>query len=183
MEEVPVLTPTQKPFTINARQTEHLITVAREKNLFLMEAVWTRFFPLSIALQRMLFEDKILGKIHQVHVDFGLAFDIHNISKQHRILNPDLGGGALLDLGIYTLTWVMMTCFQNPENEGARPVVNGSMLKTPLTGVDEFTNISLLFPKIHVSAVATTNMTVRSPETFARIQGDKVRGSVCSLSG
>lgn len=164
----------QKPFTINAGQTKHLITLARERSLFLMEAVWTRFFPLSIALQRMLFEDKILGKIHRVFADFGLPFDIHNISREHRLLNPGLGGGALLDLGIYSLTWVMMTCFQNPENQGARPVVNGSMLKTPLTGVDEFTNVSLLFPKIRVSAVATTNMTVRSPDTFARIQGDKV---------
>lgn len=139
-----------------------------------MEAVWTRFFPLSIALQRMLFEEKVLGKIHRVHADFGLEFDIHNISKEHRLLNPDLGGGALLDLGIYSLTWVMMTCFQNPENQGERPIVTGSMLKTPLTGVDEFTTVSLQFPKIQVSALATTNMTVRSPETFARIQGDKV---------
>jgi predicted dehydrogenase len=173
--------PTQKPFTINAKQTKHLIALAREKNLFLMEAVWTRFFPLSIALQRMLFEEKILGKIHRVFVDFGLEFDIHNISKEHRLLNPDLGGGALLDLGIYTLTWVMMTCFQDPENQLSRPVVSGSMLKTPLTGVDEFTNVSLLFPKTQVSAVATTNMTVRSPETFARVQGDKVC-RFCSLS-
>lgn len=138
-----------------------------------MEAVWTRFFPLSIAMQRMLFEEKILGKIHRVAVDFGLAFDIHNISKQHRIVNPNLGGGALLDLGIYCLTWVMMTCFQNPENEGERPLVTGDMLKTPLTGVDEFTTVSLMFPKIQVSAVATTNITVRSPETFARVQGEK----------
>jgi predicted dehydrogenase len=122
----------------------------------------------------MLFQEKTLGKIHQVIVDFGLPFDIHNISKEHRLLNPDLGGGALLDLGIYCLTWVMMTCFQNPENEGTRPLVNGSMLKTPLTGVDEFTTVSLMFPKIQVSAVVTTNITVRSPESFARIQGDKV---------
>jgi predicted dehydrogenase len=134
--------------------------------------VWTRFFPLSIHLQDLLFTQKTLGKIHRVTADLGIPFSKDDLS--HRLLNPNLGGGALLDLGIYSLTWVFMTCFQDPENAGQKPVVTGGMLKTEETGVDEFTTISLMFPKTRVSAVASCNMTVRTNEDFCRIQGEKV---------
>lgn len=99
----------EKPFTANAKQTKHLVSIAREKKLFAMEAVWTRCFPLAIELQRLLFEEQIIGRIRRVHTDFGMPFDLDDV--KHRLLNPDLAGGALLDLGIYNLTWIRMTCF------------------------------------------------------------------------
>ncbi|KAI5813043.1 hypothetical protein BZA77DRAFT_129337 [Pyronema omphalodes] len=160
----------EKPMTINAAQTAHLIQVAKEKGLFLMEAVWTRFFPLSRELNRLLFQERVLGKISHVTADFGLPFSKADLS--HRLLNPKLGGGALLDLGIYSLTWVMMACYADPDNQGEKPSVMGQMLKTKETGVDEFTTISLMFEKSRVSATASCNMTVRSTEDFCRIQGE-----------
>ncbi len=164
----------EKPFTINAGQTAHLIEIARSKQLFMMEAVWTRFFPLAIELQRLLFEERIIGDVKKVITDFGLPFDIQNMEITNRILDPKLGGGALLDIGIYCLTWVFMTCFADPRNERTRPIVSSGMLKTPITGVDEFTNISLVFPKSHVSATVATNLTVKSDEeAVCRIQGTK----------
>ncbi|MCO5614095.1 hypothetical protein L7F22_068376 [Adiantum nelumboides] len=105
----------EKPFTINAAQTKHLAKVAREKNVFLMEAVWIRFFPLVISLKKLLHQDRILGKIHRVHADFAMHFDE---DPKHRLFNPDLGGGALLDLGIYPLTWIMILLFEDPDNQG-----------------------------------------------------------------
>ena len=161
----------QKPFTINAKQSAHLAKVAKEKNLFLMEAVWIRFFPIVLEIQKLLHQDRVLGKIHRVFSDFGMPF---KPDPKHRLFNPELGGGALLDLGIYALTWQMLTLFQDPDNQRTPPKVTGSIVKTPLTGVDEYTTMVLNFDKLGAQGVATTNMTVRSPHQYVvLVQGEK----------
>lgn len=160
----------EKPFTVNAAQTKHIVELARSKKLFAMEAVWTRCFPLAIELQRMLFEEKVIGRIRKVISDFGVAFDLNNV--KHRILNPDLAGGALLDLGIYNITWLRMTCFNDPHNERQEPRISAHMLKSDKTGVDEFTNISMIFDKSRVNATMQTNMAIKSAtDDVVRIQG------------
>jgi len=164
----------EKAFTINEPQLVHLIKIAKEKKLFLMEAVWTRYFPAVIELQKLLFEDKILGDIIRVHADLGAPFDKKKFPTSHRIFNPELGGGALLDLGIYSLTWVFLIAFQDPRNQKTAPIVAATMLKHPETGVDEDTTIALSFPKSHVSATATTTVNAESnPAGFCFIQGEK----------
>lgn len=82
------------------------------QNLFLMEAMWIRFFPIVLEIQRLLHKERVLGKLIRAQSDFGVHFDK---DPKHRLLNPDLGGGALLDLGIYPLTWQMLTLFEDPE--------------------------------------------------------------------
>lgn len=164
----------EKPFTLNSLQAEELIKLAKKKNLFLMEAVWTRYFPLVIDLQKMLFEEKVLGNIQRVHADLSMTFDINNLPKTHRLIDPNLGGGALLDVGVYALTWVFLTAFDDPRNKRKAPIVSSGMLKTPISNVDEFTNISLIFPESHVSATATTSLSVKTPESsVCTIQGEK----------
>lgn len=161
----------EKPFTINAAQTKHLTKVAKEKGLFLMEAVWIRFFPIVLEVQRLIHEERRLGKISRVFSDFGMQF---KPDPKHRLFNPDLGGGALLDLGIYALTWQMITLYADPDNKSTPPEVTGSIVKSKLTGVDEFTTMVLNFPNISAQGVATTNMTVRSSEKYVvLIQGEK----------
>ncbi|PWY99033.1 NAD(P)-binding protein [Testicularia cyperi] len=161
----------EKPFTINAKQTQHLVEVAKQKNLFLMEAVWIRFFPIVKEIQKRVHADRALGKIQRVFSDFGMPF---KPDPKHRLFNPDLGGGALLDLGIYALTWQMLILYQDPDNKGEEPAVTGSILKTPLTGVDEFTSITLNFAKLGAQGIATTNMSVKSPSSYVvLVQGEK----------
>lgn len=75
----------------------------------------------------------------------------------------DLGGGALLDLGIYPLTWVMLLLYQDPANERVAPKFNGTMLKTPLTGVDAHTTIALAFEKLGAMGTVTTNVSSTRP--------------------
>lgn len=150
----------EKPFTINAAQTEHLTKVARKHNVFLMEAVWIRFFPLVIALKKLLHEDCVLGKIHRVHADFGIHFDE---DPKHRLFNPELGGGALLDLGIYPLTWIMILLFEDPANERTMPSFHSQVLKTPLTGVDAHTTAAFSFEKTRAMGVLTTSVSVPFP--------------------
>lgn len=90
----------EKPFTMNLREAEQVVALARRKNLFLMEAMWTRFMP-AIAEVRRIIDSGEIGSVHQVVADFGFKADF---GPEHRIYNPQLGGGALLDLGIYPLS-------------------------------------------------------------------------------
>lgn len=98
----------EKAFTVNAAQAKKLVETAKEKNLFLMEAVWTRYFPLSIKI-RELVKDGSIGVVHRVIADlsFGTSTSTGalDFDDSHRMVNKDLAGGALLDLGIYALTW------------------------------------------------------------------------------
>ena len=87
----------EKAFTVNAAQTKKLIETAKEKKLFLMEAVWTRFFPLSIKIRKAIASGE-LGSIHRVIADNSFGEDVEKLwGTTHRMINKDLAGGALLD--------------------------------------------------------------------------------------
>ncbi len=87
----------EKAFTTNAAQAKKLIETAREKKLFLMEAVWTRFFPLSMKICKLI-ESGELGSVHRVIADLSFGEDVENVwGTNHRMVNKDLAGGALLD--------------------------------------------------------------------------------------
>ena len=90
----------EKPFTMNLREAEQVVTLARSKRLFLMEAMWTRYLPAYLEVKRIIASGEI-GTPRQVVADFGFAA---SFGPEHRVFNPDLGGGALLDLGIYPLS-------------------------------------------------------------------------------
>lgn len=90
----------EKPFTMNLREAEQVVTLARSKRLFLMEAMWTRYLPAYLEVKRIIASGEI-GTPRQIVADFGFAA---NFGPEHRVFNPELGGGALLDLGIYPLS-------------------------------------------------------------------------------
>jgi predicted dehydrogenase len=90
----------EKAFTVNRQQAEELVALARAKNLFLMEAMWTRFLP-ALAEVRRIVDSGEIGTVRQVNADLGFKADV---GPEHRLFNPVLGGGALLDLGIYPLS-------------------------------------------------------------------------------
>ncbi len=90
----------EKPFTINRREAESIVLLARTNKLFLMEAMWTRFMPALAAVRAVIASGEI-GVVSQVTADFGFAA---TTDPAHRVNAPALGGGALLDLGIYPLS-------------------------------------------------------------------------------
>lgn len=102
----------EKPFTVNARELEELIATAREKKLFLMEAMWSRFLKPIGQVRQWLSEEKI-GEVRVVKAEFG--FDA-GWNPEGRLLNPELGGGALLDAGIYPVSFASMVFGPNPDN-------------------------------------------------------------------
>jgi len=116
----------EKPMCINAKEAEELIKEARKNQLFLMEAMWMRFLPVMFKVREWL-NEKIIGDIRILKADFGFRFPWE---PQKRILNINLAGGALLDVGIYTLSLAYMV-FKN------EPVKITSTAYIGETGVDE----------------------------------------------
>lgn len=87
----------EKAFTVNAAQAKILVEIARRKGLFLMEAVWTRYFPISVEIRELVKKGEI-GEVLRVIADTSFGSDLENDwSLQHRLVNMDLAGGALLD--------------------------------------------------------------------------------------
>ncbi|KAK8006415.1 D-xylose 1-dehydrogenase (NADP(+)) [Apiospora marii] len=149
----------EKAFTVTASQAKKLVEMARSKNLFLMEAVWTRYFPLSIKI-RELVQSGVIGPVYRVIADNSFGNDGPDGSltfkDEHRMVNVDLAGGALLDLGIYSLTWLMQILYHcQPEEEKEVPKTVAAINKYT-TGADEMTNIILQFPKHKSMGVAMT---------------------------
>lgn len=87
----------EKPFAMNTEEVKEMIQTAREKNVFLMEAMWTQFLPHFEYMLKEINSGK-MGKIKSVKADFGFAADF-DVTK--RLFNKSLGGGSLLDIGIY----------------------------------------------------------------------------------
>jgi len=94
----------EKPFAINLREAEEMVRKARERRLFLMEAMWTRFLPLIAKLREML-ETNVIGELRMLMADFGFRV---NYDPRSRWLDPNLGGGGLLDVGVYPVSLASM---------------------------------------------------------------------------
>jgi predicted dehydrogenase len=94
----------EKPFAINAGEAEAMVSCARRKNLFLMEAMWTRFVPILVELRDML-GTGLIGAVR--HLQAGLGFRAE-VDPQSRLFDPALGGGALLDVGVYPVSLASM---------------------------------------------------------------------------
>jgi predicted dehydrogenase len=94
----------EKSFTTTVRGAEAVISVARETGRFAMEAMWTRFLPL-VAKARALIKDGAIGEVRAVQADLGIerAYD-----PRDRLFDPSQGGGAMLDLGVYVISFAQM---------------------------------------------------------------------------
>ena len=94
----------EKPFTMNEAEAREIVAVARREGLFAMEAMWTRFLPHVAVIRDWLAADA-LGEIVTVTADHGQWFAE---DPDFRLFAPELGGGALLDLGIYPVSFASM---------------------------------------------------------------------------
>jgi predicted dehydrogenase len=121
----------EKPFALNARQAEEMVALARAKNLFLMEAMWSRYYPAMVEARRLLKEGAI-GEQRMLAADLGFR---STVGKEHRLRNPALGGGALLDVGVYPVSFASMI-FGEPKTITSQATLGE-------TGVDEQVGIVL----------------------------------------
>ncbi|WP_329133734.1 Gfo/Idh/MocA family protein [Streptomyces sp. NBC_00670] len=94
----------EKAFTLNLREAEELVALAKEHGGFLMEAMWMYCNPLVRRLKALV-DDGAIGEVRTVQADFGLAGPF---PPAHRLRDPAQGGGALLDLGVYPVSFAQL---------------------------------------------------------------------------
>ena len=102
----------EKPFAINRPEAAEIVAAAREEGLFLMEAMWTRFLPIMYQVRQWL-GDGAIGEVRMVSADFG--FGSSPGTTKSRLYDPALGGGALMDVGIYSLSFASMVYRRAPS--------------------------------------------------------------------
>ncbi len=142
----------EKPFTVNARQARELVRLAREKNLFLMEAIWVRFLP-SIKLLKKKIQNNAIGDVKVFNISFGGFVETR---FAERLKDPFLAGGVTLDMGIYPISFV---CYLL----GELPMEIKSMTRFSDLGVDEISNYMFRFPSGCLTNICTSyNLKMRN---------------------
>ncbi len=124
----------EKPMAINQREVREMVEVARQRDLFLMEAMWTRCLPVIRRVGEWIEEGKI-GEVRMLSAAFGYRT---GWDPAGRLLNPGLGGGALLDVGVYPVALAHMVFGGEPTGVDAAAHIGA-------TGVDEQTAMTLTF--------------------------------------
>ena len=136
----------ETPFTMNAAEAERMITAARAAGTFLMEAMWVRFLPHFVHVRELLAAGRI-GEVRAVISDRGETLSTDPL---HRINNPELGGGALLDLGIYPISFASMV------TGGRLPVRVEAVARLTETGVDAQSSMIFEYPGGSHAAISTS---------------------------
>ncbi len=140
----------EKPFTVDADEALAVADAARAADVVVLEAMWTRFLPHVLRLRELLAEGAV-GDVRTVVADHGQRFAP---DPAHRLYDPAVGGGALLDLGIYPVSWASMVL-------GAPASVH-AVSDPAFTGVDAQTSVVLRYPG-GAHAVLTTTLESLTP--------------------
>lgn len=149
----------EKPFGINVQEARQMISVARSMNLLLMEAMWSRFLPTYVQIREWL-KEGLIGDVRMLTANFGF---LRTPDQKHRLYAPKLGGGALLDVGVYPVSLAHMVL--------GMPNRMATLAHIGNTKVDERAGIVLGYPN---NALATLTCAI-SAETdkSAGIYGSK----------
>jgi predicted dehydrogenase len=167
----------EKPFCVNAAEAERVVELAREKGLFIMEGMWTRFFPLMEEVRRLVAEGAI-GEVRMLNVDFGFRADPDPAS---RLFDQRLGGGALLDVGVYCVSFASMVL--------GRPSGFVGLQHLGETGVDEQASVVLEHEggrlanlSIGIRTTTPQEATIMGTEAFVRIHAPWWRPTSMTIS-
>ena len=139
----------EKAFTVNATQAKEILALSKEKKILVAEAIWTRYLPTRTMIDELI-SSKIIGEVESVTANLGYV-----INHVPRLATPELAGGALLDVGVYTINFAMMV-LGNTFTQ-----IDSVAAFTP-TGVDAQNSITLTYPKgvmamLHSSQIAHTD--------------------------
>lgn len=148
----------EKAFTVNEHQAAELFAMAEERGLLLTEAIWTRYMPMRKTLEEVLMSG-VIGRPHMLTANLSYLID-----WKDRIAKPELAGGALLDIGIYTLNFASMVFGNDIEQITGTAVFNEH-------GMDMQENITLVYKDGRMAAL---NASARSlSDRRGIIYGDK----------
>ncbi|XP_043263235.1 trans-1,2-dihydrobenzene-1,2-diol dehydrogenase-like [Colletes gigas] len=144
----------EKPLTMNLKQTTELINLAKQKKLFLMEAIWSRCFPVYEAVRKEI-DSGSIGEVHQVLVTFG--FDLAEVQ---RLMKKELGGGTILDLGVYGIQFVRFV-FNDDEPDSVQ--ASGCLNEE---GVDKYVSASFYYKKNRTATIITSSLAALPNEAY-----------------
>ncbi|SMF33367.1 Gfo/Idh/MocA family protein [Streptomyces sp. Amel2xC10] len=152
----------EKPFTLNVREAEELVALARQEGRFLMEAMWMYCNPVVRRLKSLI-DDGAIGEVRTVQADFGLEGPF---PPSHRLRDPEQGGGALLDLGVYPVSFAHLLLGE-PDRISAQAVLSAE-------GVDLQTALALSWDSgalaaLHCSVTGGTGTTASVTGSHGRI--------------
>lgn len=139
----------EKAFTANANQAKTVLSYAESHGLFISEAIWTRFMPMRFVLDKII-ASGVIGDISALTANLG-----YELSHKERLQKPELAGGALLDLGVYTINFALMT-FKSDIAD-----IKSSCIKNEF-GIDKTNSIIITFTDgktavLHSNAAAATD--------------------------
>jgi predicted dehydrogenase len=140
----------EKAFTLNAGEARAVADAARAAGVVVLEAMWTRFLPHTLRIRELLAQGAV-GEVRTVVADHGQWFAQ---DASHRLFDPDLGGGALLDLGVYPVSWAHMVL--------GTPSKVTAVGDPAFTGVDAQTSVVLQYPG-GAHAVLTSTLEALTP--------------------
>jgi predicted dehydrogenase len=140
----------EKPFAVNAVEAQSMVNAAKRNNVALMEAMWARFLP-HYAKVREIISSGVLGPIQSIHADHGQRLADQGIP---RLVQPELAGGALLDLGIYPISFAHMIL-------GKPQSITSSAVLTE-KGVDAQTSMVFTYAN-GAHSILTTTMIAQTP--------------------
>ena len=153
----------EKPFGMNEKEVRRMIAAARERGLFLMEAFWTRFLP-SVEKVLQLVAAGALGEVRHIQSDFGV---FRPFDPEHRAFNKSLGGGSLLDIGIYPV-FLTLLLWGEPDEIAAVPHIGP-------TGVDESIALTFKYADGRIASLFSSFTVNASVETSICGTGGRIR--------
>lgn len=137
----------EKAFTVNAKQAQELVNLAREKEVFLAEAMWIRYMPMATKIQEVL-GSGVLGELKTLTANLGYAID-----QVPRLSDPALAGGALLDVGVYPLNFAAMLFGHSIDH------IDGVCTYNP-NGVDEQNSMTIRYSDGKVAILNSSMVSV-----------------------
>ncbi|MCC6804365.1 MAG: Gfo/Idh/MocA family oxidoreductase [Anaerolineae bacterium] len=144
----------EKPFAINTREAGEMIAAARSGGVFLMEAMWTRFTPVMGKIRELLAAGTI-GEVRMLNADFGFRT---TVNPTHRLFDLALGGGALLDVGVYPISLASMIF--------GEPVAIKSLGHLGETGADEQNAVLLGYTGGQIAMLSSATRTASPHEAL-----------------
>ncbi|KAJ5885881.1 hypothetical protein N7504_011717 [Penicillium tannophilum] len=181
----------EKPATMNRAQFTQLCNLAKEGNVVLMEAMWTRYLPATLYFQHKLLPR--IGDVKRVYAEFSFPIVSPDLSHESRFLDKAAGAGSLLDQGVYALTWadLALNGLASSEDKTQTEVVHAHSMPVPGVqgNVDDINTVILNKVKINESgskqqeavAIVTTSMTLPGsikPAFYQRLQAIKAAPAV-----
>jgi predicted dehydrogenase len=134
----------EKPFTLNYSEACDLVEMAKKCNVFLMEAMWTKFLPVTRIVKQWI-NNKVIGELKYMNVSFGFRTEY---DPNSRLFDPKLGGGALLDVGVYPISYVTHLMERLPDKISSSAYLGQSK-------VDELNVITLQYNEGMLASISS----------------------------